>query len=278
MSVVLFLFGWAAAIFAGGWIPASAVAILSVALLAVQFRLALRCTEDSRQIARLLILGACFFGAGYFLGIAYLGAYAEAIIVDQDTYSGRQYFLYLRFGWLGDPDYLALYECTSTGLFCEVTYVAPSGDYNDRQLSIELDRETQVVGVQVDDRFSPPELTEADVGYLCDFFQIADEDSFCARSFFQDYASFRRMLRRNVGGDFSYPSIVPYFIRTGVFDVTTCPPPDTVLSSEQSSYTCRLHFPDSDLVLELRRTRSSYGNEVWYNVRLVNPNCNCDNR
>jgi hypothetical protein len=278
LRLYLIVVGWFTGIATGVlWIPASVIAIAFTILLVIQFILSYLGTKAAKLIARLLIVAAWLYSVGYFFGFAALPPYAEAEISDQMTYNDHQYFLYLWYGWLGDPDYLALYECNQIGLSCKVTYQAPTGYYRNRQLSIEIDPQTEMVGVQVDDLFSPYELTEADVAYLCEFFEITEKDPFCANPVFQDYSSFWRMLRRNVAYNFNYTSIVPYFERTETFTETTCPPPDTVLSNEHPAFTCQLHFPESELFLELSMRKSSYDNKVWYDVDLVNPNCNCNN-
>jgi hypothetical protein len=274
----LILVGWFTGIATGVyWIPASTVAIVFTILLVIQFILSYQGTKVEKPIARWLIIAAWLYSVGYFFGFAALPAYAEAEISDRMTYDDHLYFLYIRFGWLGDPDYLALYECNQFGLVCKVTYQAPTGHYYDRQLAIEIDSQTQTVGVKIDDLFSPHELTEADVAYLCAFFGVTEEDPFCADPVFQDYSSFWRMLRRKMAYELNYTNIVPYFEQTETFTETTCPPPDTVLSDEQAAFTCQLHFPESELFLELSMRKSSYDNEVWYDVKLVNPNCNCNN-
>ncbi len=279
LRLYLIIVGWFTAIATGAiCIPASTIAIVFTILLAIQSILSYRGTKAAKSNARLLIITACFYSAGYFFGIAALPPYAEAEISDRKTYNDHQYFLYLWYGWLGDPDFLALYECNPLGLFCEITYEAPTGSYGGGQLAIEMDPETQVVGVQIDDLFSPYELTEADVAYLCAFFNVPKEDPFCADPVFQDYRSFWWMLRRNGAYALDYTSIVPFFEQTETFTETTCPPPDTVLVNGQAAFTCQLHFPESELFLELSMHRSSYSNEVWYDVNLVNPNCNCINR
>ncbi|HEX2905297.1 MAG TPA: hypothetical protein VHO69_00445, partial [Phototrophicaceae bacterium] len=278
MRLYLIIVGWFTGIVTGAlWIPIPIIVIVFMILLVIQLILAYRGTKNARLAARFLIITICFYSVGYFFGIAALPRYAEAEISDRMSYDNHQYFLYLWFGWLGDPDYLALYECNQVGLFCKVTYQAPTGYYGSRQLSIEIDPQTQIVGVKIDDLFSPRELNEADVAYLCEFFNVPDEDSFCADPVFQDYDSFWWMLRRNGAYELNYSNIVPYFEETETFTETTCPSPDTVLSNEHPVFICQLHFPKSELFLELSMHKSSYDDEVWYGVNLVNPNCNCNN-
>jgi hypothetical protein len=103
--------------------------------------------------------------AGYFIGYAVLPPYNEAEILDRGTYNNQQYFLYIWYGWLSDPDYLVLYQCNSAGIFCQVIYQAPEGHYKGRDLSIAVDSQAQIVGVRIDDQFSPDEFPEAEVSY-----------------------------------------------------------------------------------------------------------------
>jgi hypothetical protein len=128
LRMPLIIVGWFTGIFTGAlFIPSSIIAIPFTVLFVIQVVLYYLRTESSKKIAHLLIVAVLVYSVGYFFGVAALPSYAESAIRDRETYNDQQYFLYLSFGWLGDPDYLALYECNSIGLFCRLTYQAPRG-------------------------------------------------------------------------------------------------------------------------------------------------------
>jgi hypothetical protein len=273
---LLVVVGWFTGIVTGAlFIPAYAIAIVIAGILVTQIIL----TLGNRQslIRKGISLALLLYMAGFSIGFASLPPYAESTIDEKRVQDNHQYFLYIWYGWLGDPDTLELYECNAFGIFCGVVYEAPTGHYTPSTASIEFDPNTNKMGVRIDDRLSPWQLNQEDVVYLCDFFDVPSQDRFCVDPYNQDYSSFWWMLRRNIDDDLNYDNVVPYFEQTANFDATTCPSGEIFLSGDQKSYTCHLPFPDSKLFLELYMTRSTYDDKVWYDVRLVNPECNCDN-
>lgn len=189
-------------------------------------------------------------------------------LVHQD----HQYFLYLEWEWLDDEDFelLTLYQCNQIGIACEITYKAPTGYYRNAELSIRIDDQTQTVGVQIDNQFSPIELTEADIKFLCNFFDVPANDSFCSGDKFQDRRTFRRMLNRKID-DISYDSVTSFFKKADTLDESNCKPPDEVFANPQiKNYECRLHFPGNrHYYLELYMSNNY--EPIGYSANLIIP-------
>jgi hypothetical protein len=267
---LMLVVGWFTGFVSGAFfIPPYAIAIAIFGILITQIILTFaKHPTNLRKIISVLLL---FYSAGYFIGFASLPHYGEARIVDKRLHNNHQYFLYLWYGWLGDPDYLALYKCNNIGIYCEVIYQAPSGSYSGSELSIVVDTQTQIVGAQIDDQFSPIELTEADVAYLCNFFRVGANDPFCKSPHIQDFTTFWSMIRRNVD-EINYETIAGFFEKAGIFGESKCPPPERSLFTDSSSLTCKLIFPGKPFVLELRMSKSSSDKDsIWYGIRLTNP-------
>jgi hypothetical protein len=96
-----------------------------------------------RTIARLMLFCAAF----YLMGIAWQPANAEFRFRGQLTHAGNVYWLYVKTGWLGDPDTLILYECNSLGFGCTPAFVAPQDYYQSEELVLQVDAPDSSVAI-----------------------------------------------------------------------------------------------------------------------------------
>lgn len=152
------LLGWFTGILSGAFLVRAPVLLIVTGLAFVlQFVFYRFKPRTTHRLAKRLMAASLIYGAVYYSGVAAWPPYAEAEISAHMVHANRQYFLYLWYGWLGDPDYLALYECNDLGYACQVMYEAPPGHYRGSQLALVVDEQTQQVSVQIDEPDSPGE-------------------------------------------------------------------------------------------------------------------------
>jgi hypothetical protein len=273
ISVPLSIVGWFTGLITGAFfIPVVIVAVVFGVVLVVVTLSSLRETKSTAKVLTVLLL---LYSAGYFIGIGAKPIYAESEMPDRLIYNNHQYFLYLGWGWLGDPDTLLLYECNTIGLYCEVIYKAPTGNYRDKAVSIAIDETAQTVSVHINgagiaEQISPRELTETDVKYLCASFKTPTNDPFCSDPRFQDRTTFYFMVRRTLGR-INYNSVRPLFKSARTLKGIDCPPPDVAFAnSTENEITCQLRFPN-DPPYYIRFTMSKYRDSLSYDLRLIIP-------
>ncbi|MBZ0285167.1 MAG: hypothetical protein K8L97_30820 [Anaerolineae bacterium] len=268
LMLVFLIAGWFFGfIFGSLWLPIGVVLAAIGIVLVIQIALIFSKHPRTEAVKKGFTIVTLIFMSGYIIGCAAFPQVAQGKIIDRFTYGDHQYFLYIKFGGGDIPDdYLALYECNSAGLFCEVTYEAPSGYYRESQLAIVYDAGQDVVGAEIDGRFLPIEFSEENAAYLCEFFDVPSFVSFCTHSQFQNHYGFLQMMW--YATPINYEEIVSFFERAGTFDAQACPPPEVVFADgSKESFTCRLRFPDKPYYLELYMS-NRYGS-VQYNVDLV---------
>ncbi len=266
LSLFLILVGWFTSLATGAiFIPANIIMIGFGAVMVTIIVLSLFYPKTKSTLKFIMVL-LLLYSSGYFIGIAATPAYAEAEMPDQLVYNEHQYFLYLHWGWLGDPDTLLLYECNSWGIYCDVIYRAPTGYYREHDLFISVDTETQVVGASIDGQISPLELKAEDVQFLCDFFEASAGDRFCTNPMYADFSGFWDMLR-NKERTFTYQGILAYF---DTEERKKCLTSEQDLPADTKTYTCVLSFPNRSFYLELRLIRDNYSGDLGTYVKLTN--------
>ena len=112
-----------------GWALAVIVAMLSILpniLLLVSiggvFYFSLWALMNRKQFpasnVKLMTLGILFFAALIIIGISFSPQHFESTSYGSVSLEEHRYFLYLRWGWLGEPDWFELYECNAIGIGC----------------------------------------------------------------------------------------------------------------------------------------------------------------
>lgn len=268
ISIPLVVVGWFTGVGTGAlFIP---VEIMIAVFTGVLTLIILFTLHEHKLVARVLTVIALLYSAGYFIGMGAKIAYSEAEIPRRLVHNGKQYFLYLHWGWLGDPDTLLLYECNAIGTNCELTYRAPSGYYRERDLSLVVDQQTDAVEVSVDGQLSPHDLTEDDVRYLCTFFRASSNDPFCREPRFQDRYTFISMVQRTLG-EINYATVRPLFKSAQTEDGTDClPPEEAFLKTKDKDITCKLRFSDDKPYYVTLYMTNDY-DPVWYRLSLIIP-------
>lgn len=268
ISYPLVFVGWFTGVGTGAlFIPIEAIiAVFAVVLVVVT----LFTLNERKLVTRVLTILLLLYSAGYFIGMGAKIAYSEAEMPSRLVYNNHQYFLYLHWGWLGDPDALMLYECNAIGIHCELTYRAPSGYYRERDLSLVVDQQTNAVDVSIDGQLSPHDLTEDDVRYLCAFFRASKNDPFCSAPRFQDRYTFVYMVQRTLG-EINYTTVRPLFKSAQTEEGTDClPPEEALLKSAEKDITCNLRFPDDRSYYVSLYMTNDY-EPVWYRLSLIIP-------
>lgn len=270
LRYLLIIVGWFTGLITGAmFISASIIMVVFGVVFVIIFLLSIWYTKTKSMIQAIIILLLIYSG-GYFIGIAATPAYAEAEMSDRLVYNNHQYFLYLHWGWLGDPDTLLLYECNAIGINCELTYRAPSGYYRERDLSLVVNQQTNAVEVSVDGQLSPHDLTEDDVRYLCTFFRASSNDPFCREPRFQDRYTFISMIQRTLG-EINYDTVRPLFKSAQTEDGTDCLTPEEArLKTKDKDITCKLRFSDDKPYYVTLYMTNDY-DPVWYRLSLIIP-------
>lgn len=73
-------------------------------------------------LLRTSLIVTILFMAAYVLGLGSMPKNSEFDRRGNVSFKDKHYFLDVYWGWLGDPDWLILYECNQYGLFCNEVY------------------------------------------------------------------------------------------------------------------------------------------------------------
>jgi hypothetical protein len=92
--------------------------------------------------------GLMLFAALFIFGIGASPKYSFDMAVDDLAFSTDHYYLYANWGWLGDPDRLALYRCNRFGFFCVKIYESVDY-YASKEIKLATDAKIEALLVQI---------------------------------------------------------------------------------------------------------------------------------
>jgi hypothetical protein len=98
-----------------------AVVTLSLWIFSTGFR-SLRFSPAVLKIFKIAVL---IMTPLYLLGVGAYPKNAEFDFVGSESFAGHHYYLDLHHGWLGDPDWLILWQCNSLAFDCETVFQSP---------------------------------------------------------------------------------------------------------------------------------------------------------
>ena len=103
------------------------VGILVITSLSI-FVLPIMCQELPVTLVKSVTLIALFWTAMSLISAASDPSNSESTYYGSISLEEHRYFLYLRWGWLGEPDWFELYECNAIGIGC--LQIAPYDNVN----------------------------------------------------------------------------------------------------------------------------------------------------
>jgi hypothetical protein len=103
----------------------------------------------SQSLVRFITLCLLIFAAAYMLGTAFSPENAQFNALSSAYFEGHQYYLYLFWGTIEDPNQLILYECNQLAFACQVIYRAPYGYYQVEPVSLVPDSINLTLTIQL---------------------------------------------------------------------------------------------------------------------------------